>query len=226
MVSNTEKYFATFSSGGWIDLWQDFNGKGFELVKSSKQSKRLQETISLSVLDKDYLLLLTGGYDSLINIYTVLRTNSSMNKDQKEVLTSKFSLKGHANSIKDISVISSHTTNLLKKDFMMIATCSQDCYIRLWSVVEIKLEDNVKDRSEIFEEYKSKTSYVLKVDNGKFYNILLDSVLLGHEESVSSVKWAVEKEKLILLSSSFDFTVGIWRFSEEMVFNINLLTQY
>jgi len=164
--------------------------------------------------------MITGGYDSLINIYTVLRTNSPLHKENKEIITYKFALKGHINAIKDISVISNYTTDQMtkRKNFMMIATCSQDCYIRLWNVVEIKLEDNVKDKSEIFEEYKTKTSYVLKVDNGKFFNILLDSVLLGHDEPVSSIKWAVENEKLILLSSSFDFTVGIWRFSDKMVY--------
>ena len=230
IVNEKEKYFVTFSSGSYLDIWQDVDNKGYTLVKSSKMHKKLQEALSLSILDSDYLLLLSGGYDSLINVHTVLRANSALLKDGKELLSHKFTLKGHINSIKDISVISAYTNdsykenNKINKNLMMIATCSQDCYIRLWNVVEIKIDkqdlekENAIDRSEIFEEYKTKTSYVLKVDNGKFYNILLDSILLGHEESVSSVKWAIDKDGyLVLLSSSFDFTIGIWRYSNNMV---------
>ncbi len=221
-VSETEKYFATFSSGGSLDILVDFDSKGYNLAKTVKLNKKLQEAISLSILNEDFLLLLTGGYDSVINIYSLLRSSSKL-KDV-ELVSYKFALKGHINSIKDISVISSYNYKDIKKDMMMVATCSQDCYIRLWSIVEIKLDDIVKEdkeRQEIFEQYKTKTSYVLKVDNGKFYNIILDSVLLGHDESVSSIKWAVEKRKnsenLVLLSSSFDFTIGLWRYSDQMV---------
>lgn len=56
----------------------------------------------------------------------------------------------------------------------------------------------------------------------KVYNITLESVLAGHQESVSTIRWGVRKDReegkaieglneLCLLSCSFDFTVCIWK---------------
>jgi hypothetical protein len=36
----------------------------------------------------------------------------------------------------------------------------------------------------IFDEYKSNTNYVFHTDNNGYYNIILDSVLSEHEESL------------------------------------------
>ncbi len=46
------------------------------------------------------------------------------------------------------------------------------------------------------QKYESKTSFVLK-DEGesKIYNITLESILAGHQESVSSVKWGVRNDR-------------------------------
>ena len=75
--------------------------------------------------------------------------------------------------------------------------------------------------SNIFDEYKSKTSYIIKMekDNNndiEYYNITLESILSGHEDSVSSVQWCKMDEKWCILSSSFDFSVGIWIFDKKM----------
>lgn len=76
----------------------------------------------------------------------------------------------------------------------------------------------------VFEEYKSKLSYIFKTDQDRYYNIILESVLTGHEEAVSSVQWANFDNKIILISSSFDFTVGIWEFCPKEVYKHELLT--
>ena len=54
----------------------------------------------------------------------------------------------------------------------------------------------------------------------KVYNITLESVLAQHQDSVSSIKWGLRKNDIegskslndyCLLSSSFDFTVCVWK---------------
>jgi WD40 repeat protein len=159
------------------------------------------------------LLLLSGGYDTNVNVSTV-------NRQTKEVVF-KVALKGHLNDIREIAAICPQLDYTKQIQF---ASSSQDNYIRLWNVAEMS-KDDIKALTEtlkqtnitIFDEYKSKTSYVFHTEGDQYYNITLDSVLSGHEDSVSSVKWGYLDNQLVLLTSSFDFTVGIWRFDEEHV---------
>jgi WD40 repeat protein len=188
--------------------------------------KKLQDAICLTILNENYLLLITGGYDSLINIYTVMRIKEINNFIPKKVEFSpcnfKLSLHGHLNDIRDISAISPYSDDTQS---LLFASCSQDTNIRLWQVIPLNNKDikfmaetiNTKGSLSIFDEYKSKTSYVLKTERDEFYNIILDSVLSGHEESVSSVRWGYIDNKPVILSSSFDFTIGIWKFEEKYV---------
>jgi WD40 repeat protein len=173
----------------------------------------LQDTICLTILNEKYLLLLSGGYDSNINVHTV-------NRLTKEVHF-KVSIKGHLNDIREISAVCPELDNCKS---LQIASSSQDTYIRIWNIAKMS-QDDIKALTEtlkqtnitIFDEYKSKTSYVIHTENEEYYNITLDSVLSGHEDSVSSVKWGYLEGELVLLSSSFDFTVGIWKYAKEHV---------
>lgn len=68
------------------------------------------------------------------------------------------------------------------------------------------------------KQYESKTSFVLQDDEeGQVYNITLESVLAHHQEAVSSVQWGgltqtpASLNDFCLLSSSFDFTVCVWK---------------
>lgn len=188
--------------------------------------KKLQDAICLTVLNDNYLLLLTGGYDSLINVYIVMRVKEINHYIQQKIEFSpcsyKISLHGHLNDIRDIAAIN---PQLDDTEQMYFASCSQDTYIRLWHIVPLDSNEiksmaetiNSKGSLSIFDEYKSKTSYVIKTDRDDFYNIILESVLSGHEESVSSIRWGYMDGKPVILSSSFDFTVGIWRFDEKYV---------
>ena len=55
----------------------------------------------------------------------------------------------------------------------------------------------------------------MKLESGGIYNIVLESVIQHHQEAVSSVQWALTEgnafSSLVLMSSSFDFTVALWR---------------
>lgn len=66
------------------------------------------------------------------------------------------------------------------------------------------------------KQFETKTSFVLKLANNVFYNIKLESVIQHHQEAVSSVAWTTCQHDglitdLVLLSSSFDFTVALWK---------------
>lgn len=57
----------------------------------------------------------------------------------------------------------------------------------------------------------------MRLSSGSHFNIALESVIQHHQDTVSSVRWAPtsKDEKLALISSSFDFTVVIWRQDDE-----------
>ena len=89
---------------------------------------------------------------------------------------------------------------------IFFCSCSQDSYIRIWNLTKLEKNDlskladdiNTSKANSIYDEYKSKTSYVIKIpihnkekinltNEFEYYNITLESVLSGHEDVVSSV---------------------------------------
>ena len=181
--------------------------------------------------------MLTGGYDKKINVYSVMRINTMnhelQNKSIDSIKTVEFctSLTGHENDIRDISIVSPEIFDNVNNIFF--CSCSQDSFIRVWNINKLEKNElsemanniNSMKSNSIYDEYKSKTSYVIKIpvyDTEKllskyeYYNIILDSVLSGHEDAVSSVKWGqLDNNDFIILSSSLDFSIGIWVFNKK-----------
>lgn len=191
-------------------MWSQKDDR-FEKVGEILFGKNLQEAMQITTIGKKHLLLVVGGYDSNIHCYTCLRGSGDF--------VYKFSLTGHLNSIKDFSFTSQKF--VLPDDTFYLATCSQDNYIRLWKLQPLA---NIQQTDNI-DQYQSKTSYILdlKDTDEQIWNVALDSVLIQHQEAVSSVEWALKDTKipaqgindLCLLSSSFDFTVCVWHCDDE-----------
>ena len=232
-ISNIEKYFGVFTSNGTLDLFYfDLDLNEYKLFATLDCSKKLQDTICLSVLNENYLLMLTGGYDRKINVYTVMRIKTMNQKlqegyDMENIKPIEYcvSLTGHDNDIREISSVSPEKFD--DANNLFFCSCSQDSYIRTWNVTKLEpnkfsslvSEINTTETNSIYDEYKSKTSYVIqtKINERKteYYNITLDSVLSGHEDSVSSVQWGKIDENFVILSSSMDFSIGIWTFDKK-----------
>ena len=236
-ISNIEKYFCIFSSNGILDLFYfDLDLNEYKLFSSLDFTKNLQDTISLCIINDNYLMMLTGGYDKKINVYTVMRIKTMnqelQNRSMNSIKAVQFctSLTGHENDIRDISIVSNELFDNVNSIFF--CSCSQDTFIRVWNVTKLEKNEltdmanniNTLKSNSIYDEYKSKTSYVIKVplhDSEKnlskfeYYNITLDSVLSGHEDVVSSVKWGQCDNNFIILSSSLDFSIGIWVFNKK-----------
>ena len=236
-ISNIEKYFSIFSSNGILDLFYfDLDLNEYKLFASLDFSKKLQDTISLCAINDNYLMMLTGGYDKKINVYIVMRIKTMnqelQNNNINSIKTVEFctSLSGHENDIRDISIVSNDIFDNVNNIFF--SSCSQDSFIRVWNVTKLEknelseMANNINElkSNSIYDEYKSKTSYVIKVpihDTEKlllkyeYYNITLDSVLSGHEDVVSSIKWGQLDNNFMILSSSLDFSIGIWVFNKK-----------
>lgn len=81
--------------GGDLKLWS-LNDGAFILKASLLFGRNLQETTAIRCIGEEQIMVLTGGYDSKIHVYTIGRK-----LDDK--LTYQFSMLGHFNSIKDLS---------------------------------------------------------------------------------------------------------------------------
>lgn len=217
-LSPIEKYFTAFSTNSESSFYYfDIDLNEYKLFDKVK-FKKLQDAMCLTVLNESYLMLLSGGYDSLINVHLIMRIKS-INKhlitdtqNNIKPVQFKLSIKAHLNDIRDISAVSPFTD---PTDEFFFATCSQDTYIRIWQINKMQVQE--QSPQDVFEEYKSKTSYVISAEND-YFNILLDSVLGGHEDAVSSVRWGFINNQPVLLSSSFDFSVGLWMYDKKYVF--------
>lgn len=212
-----EGYFALFDENLELSLYSfrlNSEGEFDYLLKSKLKVKYIVVTLELGKVGKN-LLIATGGYDSKVNIYTFGIYDS--NPELKYHL----SLLGHQNAIRDISFSN-------KNNVSLFGSASQDSYVRLWSLKQLSEEENLalktKGRGDvtIFDEYKAQTSYILRISEDESYHILLESILSDHEESVSSVRFQEDnKGNTKILTSSFDFTVGLWEY-KHVRFGINL----
>jgi hypothetical protein len=77
-----------------------------------------------------------------------------------------------------------------------MASCSQDSYIRIWKIQPLgNISQSMGGHGLVggdLKKYESKTSFVLQEEEeSQVYNITLESVLAGHQEAVSSVRWGI-----------------------------------
>ncbi|XP_078357797.1 elongator complex protein 2-like isoform X6 [Oculina patagonica] len=168
-------------------------GKGFILA------------VAISVLPGTSVPVIScGGEDSKVHLFT--------EKDDKFVKVQN--LLGHEDWIRGVEFALEDGGDLL------LASCSQDTFIRIWRVSlgnRIQESNTVQDE---LEELKLTSNVFSVTDKGvdKEFSVVLESVLTGHEGWIYGVHWhpAIRKgdgtftQPMSLLSSSMDKTLMIW----------------
>ena len=118
------------SLDGDLKMWL-LKDESFSKVGILIFGKNLQESFGLTPIGDGHLLLVVGGYDSNIHCYTCLR-NPPVDQDHHKFFDYKFSLTGHMDSIKDFAFTKRNFE--IANDIQLLASCSQDKYIRLWKI--------------------------------------------------------------------------------------------
>ncbi|XP_061411659.1 elongator complex protein 2 isoform X1 [Lethenteron reissneri] len=107
---------------------------------------------------------------------------------------------------------------------LLLASCSQDCMIRLWRVSPKSPGEELAfpRQEEGVLKLKENTFSVLTSDQTFLYYVKLEAVLAGHENRVYGVHWqpasiqdGKHSQPMNLLSASMDKTMIIWSPDEE-----------
>lgn len=145
-------------------------------------------------------LLIFGGSDTKLNIY------AERNNEFEETM----SLTGHEDWIRAIDTTVENNGDLL------IASCAQDCFIRLWRLTltsdDIDCENDIKLRGN---------SFMLHDADGTAYsfNVGLEAIMAGHENWIYGLHWhprLSDDQPLKLLSASMDKTMILWELDGDL----------
>ncbi|KAI9142552.1 WD40-repeat-containing domain protein [Paraphysoderma sedebokerense] len=209
-----------------------------ECVQVITDTSRYAISLAASVLPGSTVpILATGTTDSKINIYTM--ENSKFVK--------LVSLSGHENWVRSLAFTTytnqdsedNDSTNLANEGDLLLASGSQDKYIRIWRITkEIAVDNSTNQEGDEDKEWQDMVE-ALKDSVGEntniqlstkahilesahlphVYTLLLDSVLLGHDDWVYNLQWhppiphpttSDYYQPLSLMSASADKSMMIW----------------
>uniref|UniRef100_A0A8C5Q1C9 Elongator complex protein 2 n=1 Tax=Leptobrachium leishanense TaxID=445787 RepID=A0A8C5Q1C9_9ANUR len=151
-------------------------------------------------------ILACGGDDSRIHLY--VQQNRQFQKTHV--------LHGHEDWLRGVEWAISGGN-------LFLASCAQDCLIRIWKIFAKSTAEPSRMEDEE-DSIKLKESMFTVTEEGfkTTYAVTLESVLAGHESSVSAVHWqppflkdGAIVQPMSLLSASMDKTMILWEPDEE-----------
>ena len=174
------------------------NGQDWNLIKEFKVNERLHPLCSEMInVEKDKYIIFIGGTSVDLFVYT-------FELETKE-LHLQAQLKGHEDWIKCMDYIK------ISDDRWLLATGSQDRYIRIWNL-EFKdpeaLENEIKKNKMVLLNNKK---FPIKFQDGKDQMAInFDSLIMGHDDWIQCVKFHPNNQKLQLLSATANTELMIW----------------
>ncbi|WVR05373.1 hypothetical protein IAU60_002387 [Kwoniella sp. DSM 27419] len=221
----------TGGSDGCIKVWK--LGKGAEEVQKIDLKGKLPLDLELGYLPgTDTPILAAGCTDRRIRIFTYDPTASQF------ILS--LSLEGHEDWVRCLAFTTYPSSQDPARDDLLLASGSQDNFIRLWRVspmpggsIEASESDIVaneagRDALDMLDDFErrlageaggnvqiSTKAHVLAVQQGEKsvrYNITLEALLVGHESGLTNVHWSppTASSSPVLLSSASDNSLIIW----------------
>ena len=124
------------------------------------------------------------------------------------VFCNQVTLYGHESWIRSLDI----TPETASADSdLLLASASQDKYIRLWRITR-ELPETSSGNESAFEDLEkalSNKEHKLTTSQDS-YGVSFEALLLGHEDWIYTVSWRHNKDSLCLLSASADNSLAIW----------------
>jgi len=180
-----------------LKLWRRNEDASFQCLQTVSLGSGFVHTSAISSLPhSEDVILACGCDDTTVRLYVL----------QESTLELVLSLKGHKNSIRCLQVVT-----ISNGDELLLASASQDHYIRLWKIKTAQPFASNKEDGMLALKEQSFTTVC-----GKEYSVILESVLIGHEGWVLGLSWnCISSDTPILLSASMDRTMIVWEYDDE-----------
>ena len=208
-------YVATGGSDALIKIWRVSAGDltGIHTIKLTPRYIPL--SLVLGSFDPQdnagNLFLVVGGTKNTIQVYALLSLKEEPHHELQATLT------GHEGWIRSLALWRPFQNDSSSQD-MLLASGSNDKYIRLWRIrarksINSQLGTENSKIAANFEQTLTNKKQIISAGSYK-YSISFDALLLGHEDWVYSVQWASASEPR-LLSASADGSLSIWELDED-----------
>lgn len=201
---------ATGAADATIRIWSFENDQLTLIQTINTTPKYFPLCLSLSTLgaDNDAYILASAGTKDVIQILTAEAKADQIQFNLQAMLS------GHEGWLRSLSF--ARETNSPDSD-LLLASASQDKYIRIWRVHQGKelpalAAEGSDPSSGAFMPGKSPSNkaHWLKI-SAKDFSVTFEALLLGHEDWIYSAKWHSQADgKLQLLSASADNSLAIW----------------
>ena len=145
------------------------------------------------------LVLAATGTRNIVQVYVTSKNGE---------FCLQVTLPGHEGWIRSLGITQERQS---AKSDLLLASASQDKYIRLWRITQRKPKANFENEAAFgdLEQSLSNKAHTLKTSQIS-YSVSFEALLLGHEDWVYTISWRLDKERLQLLSASADNSLAIW----------------
>ena len=208
-VSKSSDLIASGSSDATVKIWRltlTENNLVTEIVQTIQVKPRFFP-LSLSLHDlasSQGILLAVGGTNCLVQVYV---------GSQYGALILQATLTGHEGWVRSVAI--AREAQVINGD-LMLASASQDKYIRLWRIKEVSLDPETDSDNLVVSSGQSLTNRIHRLTFTHIsYDISFESLLLGHEDWIYTIQWRLDADRLQLLSASADNSLAIWELEEK-----------
>ncbi|ODV93145.1 hypothetical protein PACTADRAFT_46498 [Pachysolen tannophilus NRRL Y-2460] len=197
-VVKNYKIFSTGDSNGDIIIWALNESNEVEKLKTFKVKTGFYPlALAMEHLEKNSFVLTVGGTDTFLHVYAFAYDGERLLSFNRGA-----ALHGHEDWIKAIAFKKESADNWL------IASGSQDRYIRLWKLrINDAIDNSDEDSSKLTLLSNKQYKFDVEQESSKVA-INFDAIIMGHDDWISSLIW--HPTKLQLLSSSSDTSVMLW----------------
>ena len=213
--------FVTSSAAPQVKVWQlqaDWTSCTSQtrlLQTIDPQVKNFPLTLELAYLEpsENSVILAIGGTYHSIQVFV----SDSVPNSFRQVAT----LTGHEAWIRSLAF--TRESSKLPSSDLLLASASQDKYIRLWrihKVTDLPISNDQASDESLRSLVKSPAlsnkvhRFTCCANHTADYVITFEALLLGHEDWIYSVNWCNKKGELSLLSASADNTLAVWNLDE------------
>lgn len=187
----------------WLDVTEEkLHASLVQTVDVAAQLLPLCLALSNLGADGD-LVLAVAGTKGIVQVY--------ISGSEESEFRLQATLVGHENWVRSLAITAE---NGKENSDLLIASASQDKYIRLWRISQDKISvTNGSSTKRNFMSSLSNKAHRLQASQTSCL-LTFEALLLGHEDWIYTVQWHATGDKLQLLSASADNSLAIWEAEE------------